>query len=219
MGKEICSFLEIIQYLVEGGIHGHVSLYDYVERTIRLRYHNIIEDVVNRIYTEMDLLPFGDEDEKQAHLFNSEDSNQSWREKQERYETAEANNMQRSVSADDESCQPPENIDGSSQLRGEGHARKLSEARDRREKARRFGSFTRMPDLQRVWAPKQLKAVKTKCEDQKELKRKERRKGRDSIVYETPMSGRWSFSQNAGDNDEKLKPSSSSVSKALFQDW
>lgn len=35
--KEICSFLEIIQYLVEGGIHGHLSLYDYVERTIRLR--------------------------------------------------------------------------------------------------------------------------------------------------------------------------------------
>lgn len=35
--KEICSFLEIIQYLVEGGIHGDLSLYDYVERTIRLR--------------------------------------------------------------------------------------------------------------------------------------------------------------------------------------
>lgn len=35
--KQICSLLEIIQYLVEGGIHGHVSLYDYVERTIRTR--------------------------------------------------------------------------------------------------------------------------------------------------------------------------------------
>ncbi|CAN4087647.1 unnamed protein product [Withania somnifera] len=35
--KEICSFLEIIQYLVEGGIHGDLSLYDYVECTIRLR--------------------------------------------------------------------------------------------------------------------------------------------------------------------------------------
>ncbi|MCD7471955.1 hypothetical protein HAX54_012771 [Datura stramonium] len=219
--KEICSFLEIIQYLVEGGIHGHLSLYDYVERTIRLRYNNIIKDVVNRIYTKMDLLPFGDEDEKQALLFNSEDSNQSWREKQERYETAEANNMRLSVSAEDESFQPPENIDGNPQaIRGEEHARKLSEARDRREKARRFGSFTRMPDLQRVWAPKQLKAVKTKCEDQKELKRKERKKGRDSVVYETPMSGKeWSCSQNDDNDDEKLKRSSSSVSKALFQDW
>lgn len=215
--KEICSFLEIIQYLVEGGIHGDLSLYDYVERTIRLRYHNIIEDVVNRIYAEMDLLPFGVEDEKQALLFNSEDSNQSWREKQERYETAEVNNMRLSVSAEDELCQPPENIDGSSQaITGEEHARKLSEARDRREKARRFGSFTRMPDLQRVWAPKQLKSVKIKCEDQKELKRKERKKGRHSVVYETPMSGKkWSSSQS----DEKLERSSTSVSKALFQDW
>ncbi|XP_049394021.1 uncharacterized protein LOC125858310 [Solanum stenotomum] len=219
--KEICSFLEIIQYLVEGGIHGDLSLYDYVERTIRLRYHSIIEDIVNRIYTEMDLLPFGVEDEKQALLFNSEDSNQSWREKQERYEMAEANNMRLSVSAEDEFCQPPENIDGSSQaITGEEHARKLSEARDRREKARRFGSFTRMPDLQRVWAPKQLKAVKIKCEDQKELKRKERKKVRHNVVYETPMSGKkWSSSQSDGNDDEKLERSSTSVSKALFQDW
>lgn len=36
--KEICSLLEITQYLVEGGIHGHVSLFDYAERTIRTRY-------------------------------------------------------------------------------------------------------------------------------------------------------------------------------------
>nr|XP_016445433.1 PREDICTED: uncharacterized protein LOC107770621 [Nicotiana tabacum] len=215
--KEICSFLEIIQYLVEGGIHGRVSLYDYVERNIRTRYKDILEDVVNRIYTQMDLLPFGDEDEKQSFLFNSEDSNQSWRDKQDRYETAEANYTR---SAEDESCQPPEDAGESSQgIKVGDHARKLSEARDRREKARRFGSFTRMPDLQRVWAPKQLNVVKTKCEEQKELKRKERKRGYGSVVYETPMSGKnWSFSQNAGEEDEKLKQSSSSVSKALFQD-
>lgn len=35
--KQICSLLEIIQYLVAGGIHSHLSLYDYVERTIRAR--------------------------------------------------------------------------------------------------------------------------------------------------------------------------------------
>lgn len=35
--KHICSQLEIIQFLVAGGIHGHLSLYDYVERTIRSR--------------------------------------------------------------------------------------------------------------------------------------------------------------------------------------
>jgi len=36
--KEICMLLEIIQYLVEGGFHGHLSLYDYVEKTIKIRY-------------------------------------------------------------------------------------------------------------------------------------------------------------------------------------
>ncbi|PHU23195.1 hypothetical protein BC332_08302 [Capsicum chinense] len=218
--KEICSFLEIIQYLVEGGIHGDLSLYAYVERTIRLRYQNIIEDVINRIYAEMDLLPFGDEDEKQGLLFNSEDSNQSWREKQERDETAEANNMRLSVSAEDKFFQPPENIDGSSQaISVEDHVRKLSEARDRREKARQKRSFTRMLDLQRVWAPKQLKALKIKCEDQKELKRKERKKTSHSVVCETPMNGKnWSSSQN-DDSDDAKPNQSSSVSKALFQDW
>lgn len=35
--KQICTILDIIQYLVEGGIHGHVSLYDYAERTIKTR--------------------------------------------------------------------------------------------------------------------------------------------------------------------------------------
>lgn len=35
--KQICTLLDIIQYLVEGGIHGHVSLYDYAERTIKTR--------------------------------------------------------------------------------------------------------------------------------------------------------------------------------------
>lgn len=41
--KQICSLLEIIQYLVEGGIHGHVSLYDYAERTIKTRYIRLLK--------------------------------------------------------------------------------------------------------------------------------------------------------------------------------
>ncbi|MFS7909426.1 putative treslin [Helianthus anomalus] len=39
--KQICSLLEIIQYLVEGGFHGDLSLYDYVERTIKSRYSHL----------------------------------------------------------------------------------------------------------------------------------------------------------------------------------
>lgn len=47
----------------------------------------------------------------------------------------------------------------------EDHVRKLNEAREKRERARRLASFTRrMPDLQRVWAPKQSKLTKVKPE-------------------------------------------------------
>ncbi|CAK9185093.1 unnamed protein product [Ilex paraguariensis] len=223
--KQICSLLEIIQYLVEGGFDGHVSLYNYVERTIKTRYSHILEDVVHSIYAEMDLLLFADEIEPPILLFNSEDSNQSWREKPERDETAETNKIHQSVSAEDESSQPPEAIDESPQgVRREEHARKLNEARERRERARRFTSFTRwVPDLQRVWAPKQPKAVKLKSESiQKETKRKERRKASYSIVLETPVTGkrRSCSRENSLEDEEQLhrgNNSSTSVSKALFQ--
>lgn len=36
--KQICLLLDIIQYIVEGGFHGHLSLHDYVEKTIKTRY-------------------------------------------------------------------------------------------------------------------------------------------------------------------------------------
>ncbi|KAK3014956.1 hypothetical protein RJ639_008116 [Escallonia herrerae] len=222
--KHICSFLEIIQYLVEGGFHGHLSLYKYVESTIKKRYHHSLNDVVDKIYAKMDLLPFGNENESQVLLPNSEDSNHSWREKQEIREMAETNEFCEPLSAEDESSQPLEHIDESPQeIRKEEHARRLSDARERRERARRFVSFTsRVADLQRVWAPKQPKAIRVKPESiQKEPKRKERR--RFSIVCETPMSGKkrpCSQGSSIGDDVHHDHGSNSStcVSKALFQD-
>ncbi|KAK9058904.1 hypothetical protein SSX86_023749 [Deinandra increscens subsp. villosa] len=149
--KQICSLLEIIQYLVGGGFHGDLSLYDYVERTIKSRYSENLGDVVDKIYNQMDLLPFGEENEDQAHLFNSEDSNQSWRQKHEKNNMLASKMNQDSLSAEKD------------------HAQMLNEAREKRERARRFVSFTsRMPDLQRVWAPKQSKLVKVKPGAQKE---------------------------------------------------
>nr|GMC68439.1 uncharacterized protein LOC109172994 [Ipomoea batatas] len=217
--KQICSLLEIIQYLVEGGIHGHVSLYDYVERTIRTRYCHILEDAVNKIYTRMELLPFGDEDQIQAHLFNSEDSNQSWREKQDRYEMTESYSIQQSIFTADDSNQPLDANESSEGIREEEHARKVTEARERREKALRFVYHSRMRDLQRVWAPRQLKAPKGKSEQQEDSKRKERRKAHYSVVCETPMTERKRVRSRNGDEVHTDSGNSSqSVSKALFQD-
>ncbi|KAL3617645.1 hypothetical protein CASFOL_037966 [Castilleja foliolosa] len=105
--KKICALLEIIQYLVAGRIHGHLSLYDYIERTIRSRYSNELDDVVNKIYIKMDLLPFGDEEQAPSFVFNSEDSNQSWRDnKHDKNEKAEPNSINNSFSTEGDSSQP-----------------------------------------------------------------------------------------------------------------
>ncbi|KAI3684005.1 hypothetical protein L1987_84527 [Smallanthus sonchifolius] len=210
--KQICSLLEIIQYLVEGGFHGDLSLYHYVERTIKARYSENLGDVVDKIYDQMDLLPFGEENEDQALMFNSEDSNQSWREKHKRSNMSASKMIQDSLSVEDESCHLLEkvNMSHTGQTK-EDHARLLNEAREKRERARRFVSFTsRMPDLQRVWAPKQSKPMKVKLEP----KRKKQMRVGYSVVCETPLTGNKPSCSTGQSKSQRANP----VSKALFQD-
>ncbi|VFQ67561.1 unnamed protein product [Cuscuta campestris] len=213
--KQICSLLEIIQYLVEGGIHGHVCLYEYVERTIRIRYSQILKDIVTKIYAEMDLLPFGEEDEIQAHLFNSEDSDQSWKDKLDGSKMAKSYNI-----LQNHSSQPADGDESLEAFREDEHARRLNKAREKRDLARR--SVCPRPLVQqRVWAPRQQpKVPKGKFEQQKDTQRKDTQKAcRYSVVCETPMSQRkhiYSPSCEKGHIDSRN--SSSFASKALFQD-
>ncbi|XP_057798597.1 uncharacterized protein LOC131014597 [Salvia miltiorrhiza] len=213
--QQICSQLEIIQFLVAGGIHGHVSLYDYVERTIKARYSAKLEDVVKGIYSEMDLLPFGEEDEAPSLLFNSEDSNQSWRDKYDRKDKAEANSLNHSVSTEGEPSH-----DSLQESGIDDYTRSLNEARERRERARRFAPFvSKALDLQRVWAPQQQpKATKCKYDPRpSKSKRKDKQNHSYSVVCETPMTGNKRACSRAGTHDLGSS-SSSTVSKALFQD-
>ncbi|KAJ0613398.1 putative treslin [Helianthus annuus] len=209
--KQICSLLEIIQYLVEGGFHGDLSLYDYVERTIKSRYSKNLGDVIDKIYDQMDLLPFGEENEDQALMINDEDSIQSWREKHERNDMSASKMIQDSLSVEVESCHLLEKVNTSREGQTkEDHARMLNEARERRERARRFAYFTRrMPDLQRVWAPKQSTAMKVKPEP----KRKKQMGVSYSVVCETPFGNKPSC-PTGQNKSERATP----VSKALFQD-
>lgn len=187
------------------------------------RYSDELEDVVAHIYLQMDLLPFGDEDETPNLLFNSEDSSQSWRDKNEKHDH---NNFNHSVSTEGESLQPFANSSNSRKEIGEDeHTRMLNEARERRERARRFAPFiSKARELQRVWAPKQPKAVKCKHDDManKSKRKKNRRIGSCSVVCETPMIG--NKCTGFSDNSDKCKRlddlgnSSCSVARALFQD-
>ncbi|KAL3837730.1 hypothetical protein ACJIZ3_022321 [Penstemon smallii] len=201
--KQICSLLEIIQYLVAGGLHGDINLYDYVERTIKARYSDGLEDVVNKIYSEleMDILLFT---ETPNLLFNNEDSNQSWMDKLETHKMSKNNNSNKSESTEGDSLQILTNENENPQ--------------EMRERNRRNVSFTSwVPDLQRVWAPKQPKAVKGKFDSlSKKSKRKDKQRVSYSVVCETPMIGTKRTS--SGDEEHDPGNSSYSVSKALFQD-
>ncbi|XP_021275111.1 uncharacterized protein LOC110409918 [Herrania umbratica] len=172
----------------------------------------------------MDLLLFDDEDELPNHLLNSEGSNQSWKEKPAK-DVKYRNNEP--VSIEDESPQLQKNDNRSPQvIRTKEHAQKLIEAREKRERARRFSSFTSwVPDLQRVWVPKQLKATKPKSEPLRKLsKRKNCSRANYDMVCETPITEkkRSSPRRNSIDDEEGHRDcgadSHGSVSKALFQD-
>ncbi|KDP20152.1 hypothetical protein JCGZ_00035 [Jatropha curcas] len=222
--KQICFFLENIQWHLQGGFFGDWSLDKYVENVINSRYCQSLGDVVQRIYTKMDLLLFEDEDESPNPLLNSEDSNQSRREKH-KDEMDENCRSDDPFSAELQSFQPMENEHQSPRRTNhDEHARKLIEAQERRQRARRFSSFNRgIPDLQRVWAPKQPKTMKVKSNPlQKLSKRKEWRSVSYDTVCETPLMG-TKYSCRSGSSSEKDRQDNGtglcgSVSKALFQD-
>ncbi|XP_051137901.1 uncharacterized protein LOC127256109 [Andrographis paniculata] len=222
MLKQICALLEIVQYLVAGGFQGPISLYDYVERTIKARYSAKLEDIVEKIYAKMDLLPFGDEDEAPSHLFNSEDSNQSWRDKPDKTERRDAG-ISQSVSTEGDSSHPIANpLNNSERIGEDEHAMILNEARERRERARRTARFvSKARDLQRVWAPKHSKMSKGKHDSL--TNKSKRNKNRlptssYSVVCETPMSGNKRSRLAIGETQNDSGKSPFPVSRALFQD-
>ncbi|KAE8698175.1 hypothetical protein F3Y22_tig00110602pilonHSYRG00295 [Hibiscus syriacus] len=223
--KQICSLLESIQCHLEGGFFGDWRLDKYVEKIIKSRYYLSIGDVVNRIYMKMDLLLFDDEDELPNHVLNSEDSNRSWKEKPEE-DVHSRSHEPVSIEEECPQLQKHDNKRSPLVMRTEEHELKLIQAEERRERARRFSSFTSWkPDLQRVWAPKQLNAMKRKSDNLRKLsKRKKCCKASYDTVCETPMTEKKRSSpyKNAIDDEEDHRDSrphsDGPVSKVLFQD-
>ncbi|KAK9103800.1 hypothetical protein Sjap_021054 [Stephania japonica] len=222
MVKQICSLLENIQCFA-GGFFGDFSLDKYVGKTIKNRYSCSLGDVVSKIYSRMDLLLFDDDDgETPSSRTNSEDADNTKRERTDENEVDVnvRDGTTLSTTKASSSRSKERHVESPQKLRDK-HERSLIKAQERRERARRFASFTSwVPDLQRVWAPKLPRPVKEKSEFQKPLK-KNKRGTRFDMVCETPMTGkRRSFSQdNIGTKEHASNDfSSCSVSKALFQD-
>ncbi|GKU89198.1 hypothetical protein SLEP1_g3366 [Rubroshorea leprosula] len=196
--KQICLLLESIQCHLEGGFFGDWRLDDYVGKIIKSRYYHTLPDVVDRIYTKMDLLLFA-EDEIPSCSFNSEDSNQSQREKQGKIKIDENLRIREPILANGESVQLQKHDKRNPQeTRSEEHA---------------------------LWAPKQPKAMKPKSDPSKRLsKRKDSEEESYDSVCETPMTGRKRSCPNGkGIDDEDCQDSGTLaygyVPKALFQDY
>ncbi|CAN1158474.1 hypothetical protein LINPERPRIM_LOCUS11870 [Linum perenne] len=219
--KQICSCLESIQCRLEGGFFGDWSLDKYVEKILKNRYCNSLDDVVHRIYERLDLLLFEDDDESSNPFLSSEDGNQSLKERLEKTTdegkcNAEQSSSSWAVESESQGSQDDDN-----------HARRLIEAQERRQRARRFASFTSwVPDLHKVWAPKQQpKSMKVKYDHhlRRHSKLKERKRGSYDVVCETPpMAGK---DRSSSSNEKRNRrgsaattPVCGSVSKALFQD-
>lgn len=242
--KQICMLLEAIQCKLDGGFFSDWSLDKYVDKIIKaryyinlilrkccsfglclyscqlidfalLRYHHVLGEAVSIIYTEMDLLMFSDEDLEDSFM-NNEDSSQSGREKNQ----INAKSHRRSQRSKD--------VAGTSKktfLQKETkecrEAKKVIEAQEMRERARRFSSFTSwMPDLCRVWAPKQAKNSKDKADQQKRMAKRKKEERSVDRVCETPVTADNNKRTRTDDRDEYECGTlpRSSVPKALFQD-
>ncbi|KAF8114817.1 hypothetical protein N665_0033s0009 [Sinapis alba] len=215
--KQICMLLEAIQCKLDGGFFSDWSLDKYVDKIIKARYHHILGEAVSIIYTEMDLLMFSNEDLEDSFM-NNEDSSQSGRD-----------NIHSNIKSHHRG-QRRKDVLGSSkknylkkETRECREAKKVVEAQERRERARRFSSFTSwMPDLCRVWAPKQAKNSRDKADQQKRMgkRKKEERSVEYDRVCETPVTTTDNKRTRTDEKDEHECGSlpRSSVPKALFQD-
>lgn len=104
---------------------------------------------------------------------------------------------------------------------GEKHKKKLYEkqlkdALKNREQAQKCSFFNkRLPDLQRVWAPKHLGKVSTKPITKRDRKKRSREMA--DIVYETPaLASKKSRRLHVKCREREKTASFRSVSKALF---
>ncbi|KAH0906318.1 hypothetical protein HID58_038145, partial [Brassica napus] len=144
--KQICMLLKAIQCKLDGGFFSDWSLDKYVDKIIKA----------------------SDEDLEDSFM-NNEGSSQSGRD-----------NIHSNIKSHHRG-QRRKDVPGSSkknylkkETRECREAKKVVEAQKRRERARRFSSFTSwMPDLCRVWAPKQAKNSRDKADQQKRMAKRE----------------------------------------------
>ncbi|XP_078431660.1 LIM domain protein [Wolffia australiana] len=187
--KDICSLLANIEFDLQGSMFSGESLIEFAGRTIQSRYRESLEPIVQKIYAQMEFLPFDEGEEEEEDEIPSQPTSSSGGHRRDVDDDAAPGNANQTV---------------------------LMAALERRERARRFSHFNGWSrNLERIWAPKQDRKPKPKprptqgplsLEPNKASKRRFRPK---DAVRETPMGRERARSPPSGGPRARL-------SKALF---
>ncbi|RLM92126.1 hypothetical protein C2845_PM08G01090 [Panicum miliaceum] len=220
MIKEICSLLQFIDINLQGDSFQSDSILEYAEKTIKSRYINSMEDVIKKIYTQMEFDLFDDEDEVDCSDSIPSSSNQE----DGRVDRCRSHWNSSSASA----LQLVQRDARSSRQRDDDrHDALMVRAQERRDRQRRLSSFTSwVPDLRRVWAlkhPGKEPSVTVPRSRSTSKRKKRRRAACTDVVFETPMTAKrldsGSESPPESDGDEGARAAAlGTVSKTLFDD-
>ncbi|EMS61439.1 V-type proton ATPase subunit E [Triticum urartu] len=187
------------------------SIVKFAEKTIKSRYMDSMEDVIKKIYTEMEFDLF-DEDDLPCSDSLPSSSNQ------DEGKGNKSRSSQRNCASS--SSAPTLHTRSRHQDR---HEEQLARASERRNRERRLSSFTSwVPDLRRVWAlkhpGKEPPLAVAVPRSRQHLKRRKRRAACTDMVCETPMTAaKKQQPEQAGSGSDEMM-SIGSVSKTLFDD-
>ncbi|PWZ31874.1 hypothetical protein Zm00014a_031548 [Zea mays] len=219
MIKDICSLLQFIDINLQGDSFQSDGILEYAEKTIKSRYINSMEDVIKKIYREMEFDLFDDDDgvDYSDSLPSSSNQDDGRCRSQRGSDSASASALHL-LQRDGRSSRQREDDDR--------HDKLTARARERRDRQRRLSSFTSwVPDLRRVWALKH--PGKEPCawvpRSRSRSCAKRRRAACTDVVLETPVtSGKRHMSGSESDDARQVAARRSAalgaVSKTLFDD-
>ncbi|GJN38151.1 hypothetical protein PR202_gb27167 [Eleusine coracana subsp. coracana] len=213
--KEICSLLQFIDINLQGDSFQSDSILEYTEKTIKSRYINSMEDVIKKIYSEMEFDLFDDDEVDCSDSVPSSSNHDDV--KVDRGPSHRGSGMSASA------LRLLQREARSHDVRHK-EEEELVRAQERRNRDRRLSSFTSwVPDLRRVWALKHpgkepsVQAPRSRSRS----KRRKRRAACSDMVFETPMTGakrQESESPGSDGGDGKRAALLATVSKTLFDD-
>ncbi|CAO2194237.1 unnamed protein product [Urochloa humidicola] len=225
MIKEICSLLQFIDINLQGDSFQSDSILEYTEKTIKSRYINSMDDVIKKIYTQMEFDLFDDEDE--IDFSDSIPSSSNHEDARVDRDRSHRNSAGASTSASALHLLQRD-ARSSRQRDDDRHDQLMARAQERRDRQRRLSSFTSwVPDLRRVWAlkhPGKEPSLPMPRSRSSSKRRKRRRAACSDMVLETPMTAKRQESvsesppeSNGGEGMSKAA-ALGTVSKTLFDD-